>query len=150
MFAAFATRSGRVYAHSAPRKRRVEFIALLEGLDARLPATARRVHLGCDNVSVHPGKQVQAWLALHPRFRLVSTPVHCSWMNQVEQWFSILQRKRLRIADFADKTHLAEQLARFVAQWNLRAHPFRWSSKSAAKVMAKCQPPHAARELQAA
>lgn len=150
LFAAFDTRSGKVYAHTAPRKRQVEFIALLEKLDAQLPAAIQRVHLGCNNVSVHKGKQVQAWLALHPRFVLVFTPVHCSWMNQVEQWFSILQRKRLRIVDFADKTHLAEQLARFVAQWNARAHPFRWSSKSAAKVMAKYQPPPVASELQAA
>jgi len=40
-----------------------------------------------------------------------SSPVHCSWMNQVEV-FSILQRKRLRIADFADKQALAERLER--------------------------------------
>ena len=150
LFAAFDTRSGKVYAHTAPRKRQGEFIALLEQLDAELPATIERVHLVCDNVSVHKGKQVQAWLALHPRFRLVFTPVHCSWMNQVEQWFSILARKRLRIADFTDKTHLADQLARFVAQWNVRAHPFRWSSKSVAKVMAKCQPPQEAHDLHAA
>lgn len=94
----------------------------------------------CDNVSVHKGKQVQQWLASHPRFVPVFTPVHCSWMNQIEQWFSILTRKRLRIADFADKTHLAAQLALFVDQWNAHAHPFRWSTRSVAKVMAECQP----------
>lgn len=60
-------------------------------------------------------------------------------MNQVEQWFSILQRKRLRIADFADKKHLAERLMAFVAEWNEHAHPFRWSTTSVAKVMAKCE-----------
>ena len=60
-------------------------------------------------------------------------------MNQVEQWFSILQRKRLRIADFADKQALAERLSAFIAEWNAQAHPFNWSSKSQALVMAKCQ-----------
>jgi len=60
-------------------------------------------------------------------------------MNQVEQWFSILQRKRLRIANFADKQVLAERLQAFIAQWNAIAHPFNWSSKSVAKVMAKCE-----------
>jgi hypothetical protein len=60
-------------------------------------------------------------------------------MNQVEQWFSILQRKRLRIADFANKAHLAERVMTFVAQWNEHAHPFQWSTKSVAKVMAKCE-----------
>ncbi len=42
-------------------------------------------------------------------------------MNQVEQWFSILQRKRLRIADFADKQVLAERLKAFIGEWNALA-----------------------------
>ena len=62
-------------------------------------------------------------------------------MNQVEQWFSILQRKRLAIADFADKAHLAERLHRFVKEWNEQAHPFNWTKKSVAKIMAKCEIP---------
>jgi hypothetical protein len=65
-------------------------------------------------------------------------------MNQMEQWFSILQRKRLQIADFADKQHLTERLLAFVAEWNEHAHPFQWSTKSVAKVMAKCESPLAA------
>ena len=97
------------------------------------------MHVVLDNLRVHKGKKVAAWLAGHPRFVSQFTPVHCSWMNQVEQWFSILQRKRLAIADFADKAALAERLAAFIREWNERAHPFKWSSKSVAKVMAKCQ-----------
>ena len=62
-------------------------------------------------------------------------------MNQVEQWFSILQQKRLQIADFADKKPLAERLLAFVAEWHEHAHPLRWSTKSVAKVMAKCENP---------
>jgi transposase len=88
---------------------------------------------------VHKGKQVQAWLAKHPRFVFHHPPVHCSWMNQVEQWFGILKRKRLRIADFPSKEHLAERLRAFIREWNEIAHPFNWTSKSVAKVMAKCQ-----------
>ena len=63
-----------------------------------------------DNLRVHKGKQVQAWLAKHPRFQFHFPPVHCSWMNQVEQWFSILQRKRLAIADFESKADLKAKL----------------------------------------
>ena len=48
------------------------------------------------------GKLVRAWLANHSRFQMHFTPVHCSWMNQVEQWFSILQRKRMNASNFAD------------------------------------------------
>jgi hypothetical protein len=62
-------------------------------------------------------------------------------MNQVEQWFSILQRQRLQIAALADKPHLAERLMAFVTEWNARAHPFPWSPQSVAKVMAKCESP---------
>jgi hypothetical protein len=60
-------------------------------------------------------------------------------MNQVEQWFSILRRKRLRIVDFPSKEQLAERLMAFMAQWNETAHPLNWTTKSVAKVMAKCQ-----------
>jgi uncharacterized protein involved in tolerance to divalent cations len=52
-----------------------------------------------------------------------------------------LGRKRLQSADFADKKHLAERLMACVAAWNEQAHPFRWSTKSVAKVMAKCDNP---------
>ena len=52
-----------------------------------------------------------------------------------------MQRKRLRIADFADKPHLAQRLMAFVAEWNAHPHPFQWSTKSVAKVMAKCDKP---------
>jgi transposase len=139
LFAAFDTRTGKVYGQTASRKRQVEFIAFLEQLDREIPASVTTVHIVLDNLRMHKGKQVQAWLAKHPRFVFHHPPVHCSWMNQVEQWFGILKRKRLRIADFPDKDHLAERLKAFICQWNEDAHPFNWTSKSVAKVMAKCQ-----------
>lgn len=140
LFAAFDTRTGKVYARIEGRKRQVEFMAFLKQLDEEIPASITRVYLVMDNLKMHKGKQVQAWLEAHPRFTCHFTPVHCSWMNQVEQWFSILQRKRLRISDFASLAHLAERLMAYVSQWNAHAHPFNWSTKSAAKVMAKCDP----------
>lgn len=139
LFAGFDTRTGKVYSRTAERKRQVEFIPFLEQLDQQIPSNVTMIHIVLDNLPMHCGKQVQAWLAKHPRFAFHFPPVHCSWMNQVEQWFSILQRKRLRIADFADKAALAERLEAFVAEWNTHAHPFNWSTKSAAKVMAKCE-----------
>ena len=139
-FAAFDTRTGRVYGMTAERKRQAEFIAFLEQLDREIPASVTVIHVVLDNLRMHKGKQVQAWLAAHPRFVFHHPPVHCSWMNQVEQWFSILQRKRLAIVDFASKAELAEKLQQFMAQWNEQAHPFNWTTKSVAKVMAKCQP----------
>jgi transposase len=136
LFAAFDTRSGQVYGQCYERKRQQEFIAFLEVLDREIDEQISTIHLVCDNVSTHHGKAVSQWLTKHPRFIAHFTPVHCSWMNQVEQWFSILQRKRLRIADFESKDHLRAKLDQFIQEWNQHAHPFNWSTKSVAKIMA--------------
>jgi hypothetical protein len=70
--------------------------------------------MGLCRISTHHGKDVTRWFAKHPRFMVHFTPVHGSWMHQVEQWFSILQRKRLRSADFASKDGLRAKLAQFI------------------------------------
>ena len=57
-------------------------------------------------------------------------------MNQVEQWFSIVQRQRWRIADVESTEHLHAKIEPFIRAWNQQAHPFNWSTKSVAKVMA--------------
>jgi len=128
--------TGQVYGQCYHRKRQKEFIAFLTYLDEQIPPTVTTVHIVCDNVSTHHGKQVRQWLQDHPRFRFHFTPVHCSWMNQVEQWFSILQRKRFRVADFHSIDQLRDKINDFVREWNERAHPFNWSEKSVAKLMA--------------
>lgn len=139
LLAGLDTRSGKTWGEIAPRKRQVEFIALLQQIDTDLPESVTCIYLIVDNVRMHTGKQVIAWLEAHPRFVLVHPPVHCSWMNQIEQWFSILVRKRLRIADFADKEQLAERLRAFIREWNERAHGFAWSAKSFEKILARCE-----------
>jgi transposase len=144
LLAAFDTRSGEVIGICRRRKRQVEFIELLEAIDQRTPAAITVIHMVCDNVSTHQGKLVRAWLAQHPRFRFHFTPVHCSWTNQVEQWFSILQRKRFRYADFADLHELENAIHQFIIEWNEFAHPFHWTRDSFRKVLR--QPDHATKE----
>ena len=117
-----------------------EFIAFLNYLDSMIPAHITSVHVVCDNLSVHKGKEVLKWLSKQPRFVFHFTPVHCSWMNQVEQWFSILQRKRFIIPDFASIEDLRDKVYLYIEQWNQRAHPFKWTTKSVAKVMAYDEP----------
>ena len=136
LFAAFDTRSGRVYGVTTRRKRQLEYLTLLEHLDHALPTSVTTIHLLGDNVSVHHGTLVQQWLAAHPRFLAHFTPVHCSWMNPVEQWFGILRRKRLRSPNFADLAALQRAIHQFIAEWNERAHPFRWTSASFEKILA--------------
>jgi len=137
LFAAFDTRSGHVYGVTTRRKRQVEYLTLLEHLDQAIPTTITTIHLLADNVSVHHGKLVRRWLAAHPRFVAHFTPVHCSWMNPVEQWFGILRRKRLRSPNFADLTALQRAIHQFIAEWNEIAHPFRWTAASFDKILAK-------------
>lgn len=135
LLAAFNTRSGQVTGILRKRKRQVEFIELLDTIDRMTPASVTLIHLLCDNLSIHSGKLARAWLAAHPRFRMHFTPVHCSWMNQVEQWFSILQRKRLRAPNFADLADLEVKILAFIDEWNEIAHPFQWTAKSFEKVL---------------
>ena len=91
VFAAFETRTGKVYACTAQRQRQEECIALLKRLDRELPSSVTPISLVLDNASLHKGKRVQAWLATHSRFTCSFLPTHCSWMKQVEQWFSMVQ-----------------------------------------------------------
>jgi hypothetical protein len=137
LLGALDLRTGEVIGICRRRKRQVEFIELLETIDRETPASVTCIYLVADNVKMHSGKIVQAWLANHPRFRFQFTPVHCSWMNQIEQWFSILQRKRMSAPNFSDLAELESKIHSFITEWNQAAHPFAWTPKSFDKVLAK-------------
>lgn len=137
LLAAFDTRTGKVMGICRRRKRQAEFIELLELLETTYPPDITRIHVVCDNARMHTGKQTRQWLSQHPRFQFHFTPVHCSWMNQIEQWFSILQRKRLTAPNFASLEALEERLQSFIQEWNQDAHPFKWTEKSFEKVRSK-------------
>ena len=110
-----------------------------EVIDEQTPDEVKSIHVICDNISIHKGKLVRQWLQRHPRFEMHHTPVHCSWMNQVEQWFSILRRKRLAAPNFADLGDLAAKLEQFVDEWNEIAQPFQWTSSSFSKILEKLE-----------
>ena len=90
-------------------------------------ASARRVFWVADNGSSHAGKasiarMQQAW----PTATLVHLPVHASWLNQIEIVFSVIQRKVIKPADFADLDTLAQRLIDFETRYNAAAAPFDW------------------------
>jgi hypothetical protein len=64
----------------------------------------------------------QAW----PTTTLVHLPVHASWLNQIEIYFSILQRKAITPTDFTDLDHLAQRILAFQDRYNTTAEPFDW------------------------
>ena len=88
---------------------------------------AKRIHLILDNGSSHTSKATKLWLAEHPRFRVTYTPVHASWLNMVEIFFSILARRVLRRGDFASREELINKILAFIETYNLTAKPFRWT-----------------------
>lgn len=63
----------------------------------------------------------------NPRVHLHHTPTHASWLNQVELFFSILERRLLRRGEFTDVDDLADRIIAFIKDYNRRAAPFRWT-----------------------
>jgi hypothetical protein len=90
-------------------------------------ASARRVFWVVDNGSSHIGaRSVERMHLAWPNAQLVHLPVHASWLNQIEVVFSVIQRKVVRPADFADLAALADRLERFEDRYNQTARPFDW------------------------
>jgi transposase len=90
--------------------------------------SARRVFWIVDNGSSHRGKPAIARLhAKWPNIILVHTPVHASWLNQVETYFSIVQRKVLTPNDFPNLAAVKDRLLRFQQRYEKSAKPFQWT-----------------------
>jgi hypothetical protein len=90
-------------------------------------ASARRVFLVVDNGSSHRGKKAADRLAARwPNLVLVHVPVHASWLNQVEIYFSVVQRKVLTPNDFADLADVEQRLLAFERRYEQSASPFEW------------------------
>ncbi len=90
--------------------------------------SARRVFWIVDNGSDHRGKaSIKRLQGRWPTLILVHLPVHASWLNQVEIYHSIVQRKLLAPNDFADTAELARALNEFEHHYNQIAKPFAWS-----------------------
>lgn len=106
----------------------VPFMELVDKVMTQEPyASARRVYWVVDNGSSHNGQRsIDRMTTAWPTARLVHLPVHASWLNQIEIVFSIIQRKVIKPADFADLAVLADRLCRFEDRYNQTARPFDW------------------------
>jgi hypothetical protein len=90
--------------------------------------SARRVFWIVDNGSAHRGQRAIARLqARWPKLVLVHTPVHASWLNQIEIYFSVVQRKVLTPNDFPSLAAVKDRLLRFQARYAQAAKPFQWT-----------------------
>ncbi|WP_425309115.1 IS630 family transposase [Ammonicoccus fulvus] len=127
-FAAYDVHHAHVIGTIAPKTGIAPFADLVHQVMTTEPyASARRVFWVVDNGSSHNGERSiermnQAW----PTATLVHLPVHASWLNEVEIYFSILQRKAIATGDFADLDDLATRILAFQQRYNATASPFDW------------------------
>ena len=127
LFAALEVASGYVHTQTTETKKRADFRNFLDGVIAELPAE-QEVHVILDNYGTH--KKNDDWLAKYEgRVQFHFTPTSASWLNQVEIWFSILERKTLRGASFRDKQQLKTAIEAFAARHNEQPKPFRWRKR---------------------
>jgi len=90
--------------------------------------SARTVYWVVDNGSSHAGKtSIKRMTKGYPNARLIHLPVHASWLNQIEIYFSIVQRKALTPNDFATLPELARHLMDFGQHYRTIARPFEWT-----------------------
>lgn len=126
LYAALNTATGEVLGKTTSRHTSAEFIAFLEQLLSSQPAR-REVHLIVDNLSAHKTKAVAAFLGQHPRVHIHYTPTYSSWLNQVEIWFSKIQRDLIARGVFTSKTDLTRKIMRYIRSYNRTAKPIKWA-----------------------
>jgi transposase len=126
--AAYDVHHAQVIGHCAPTTGIAPFTTLVTTVMSREPyASARRVFWVVDNGSSHRGWTAAARLnEAFPNAVMVHTPVHASWLNQIEIYFSIVQRKLLTPDNLASLDALTEQLTAFESRYNAAATPFDW------------------------
>jgi transposase len=126
LVAALDVNTGQVLADTIARNDSDNFCAFLATIEATVnPDLA--IHVILDNGSSHTSKQTAAWFAAHPRWEVHFTPKHASWVNQVELFFSILQRKVIRNGSFPSQHDLITKMMTFIADYDQTARPFKWT-----------------------
>jgi hypothetical protein len=126
--AAYDIHRARVFGHCAATTGIVPFMTLVEQVMTQEPyASASRVFWVVDNGSSHRGQAAIDRLAKRfPNAVMVHTPVHASWLNQVEIFFSIVQRKVVTPNNFTSLDQVEDRLTAFEQRYNATARPFRW------------------------
>jgi len=126
LFAALNIATGVVYGKTTATKKRVDFQQFMDEVIADQPQD-QMIHVILDNLSTH--KKNDEWLAANPRVRFHFTPTSASWLNQIEIWFGILQRKALTGASFSSVDQLVQAITEFLKAHNEKAAPFVWRKR---------------------
>lgn len=103
----------------------VRFVAQREGIEA-----SKLGEKGKSGILKSMKTRQEFLSAVEHQIRFIFTPKHCSWLNQIEIWFSILAKKLIKWGNFKSKEDLQEQLERFIEYFNqTMAKPFKWTFK---------------------
>ena len=124
LFAALDIVTGQVKTGHYRRRRRREFLDFLNEIVSQHPD--REIHVVLDNLNTHKPRR-DRWLKRHPRVHFHYTPTYSSWLNQVECWFSILQRRALSGTSFTSPQQVRQAIDNFVNTYNQTAAPFEWT-----------------------
>jgi len=130
LIAAFNVHTGEVMAHCGDTRKAEDLVRFMDEIAAAHPG--KKVHIIWDCLNIHfdgPGKR---WTDFNQRegdrFTFTYTPKHASWVNQIECYFSILQRASLNRGSFTSQEQLRQTVINFVRHWNDHdAHPFKWT-----------------------
>ena len=128
--AAFETKTGKVSGEVVDHRTAEKTVAFLDKLAAHQPTGD--IYIVWDNLNTHYDGPDKRWTKFNERhgnrFHFVYTPLHASWLNQVEIWFSILEKRVLKHADFADVATASRRVTGYIDLWTAElAHPFRWT-----------------------
>jgi hypothetical protein len=126
--AGWDARRAKIFDRCAPKDGIQPFDALVDQFMSQHPYNrARRVFLIIDNGSAHRGKRsIDRLQGTWPNLIVVHTPIHASWLNQAEIYFSVVQRKVVTPNDFADLDTLEQHLLAFGRRYEQIAAPFQW------------------------
>lgn len=125
LFAALNTRTGEVIGKTAASHNSEQFVAFLtEVRDSQPPR--RHIHVICDNVSSHKTERVREFLAANPRITIHYTPTYSSWLNQVENWFSRIQRAVIARGIFTSVKDLDKKIMHYIRRHNENPKPMKW------------------------
>jgi transposase len=135
LFAAFDVLHGTVVGRCMPQHRHQEFIKFLGAVERAVPA-GKVIHAVLDNYATHKHPKVLEWLADHPRWTFHFTPTSGSWLNAVENFFSVITRRAIRRGIFKSVADLQEAIRAYIKRHNADPVPFVWT-KPAETILAK-------------
>src|ERR1035438_2563658 len=125
LYAAFNTKTGEVLGKTAARHTSAEFVAFLSDIVANQPR-GKEIRVIADNLSAHKSALVKDFLAVHPKVRLHFTPTYSSWINQVELWFSKIERDVIARGVFTSVPDLKRKLMRYIRHYNKAPKTVKW------------------------